>query len=137
MPRALAVAGLTADTDLGPRSAEAIVLGIVVLSHAGRVALGAHEVPVLVQLGPMQDIVVADLLMGIEVEPALAAVVLRTAVPGDRQRLGQPPGNAIRYCCSGSTPKVYFTSNVASFPSGPSVSTKNRPSLRKKRDGTP
>ena len=29
----------------------------------------------------------ADLLIGIEVEPALAAVVLRTAVPGDRQGL--------------------------------------------------
>ena len=35
----------------------------------------------------MQDVVVADLLVRIEVEPALAALVLRPAVPGDRQRL--------------------------------------------------
>src|SRR3954447_5770147 len=87
MARALAVAGLAADADLGPGGGEAVVRRIIVLVHARRVALGAHEVPVLVQLGPMQDIVVADLLMGIEVEPALAAVVLRSAVPGDRQRL--------------------------------------------------
>ena len=81
------MAGLAADADLGPGGGEAIVRRIVVLAHAGRVALGAHEVPVLVQLGPVQDIVVADLLVGIEVEPALAALVLRPAVPGDRQRL--------------------------------------------------
>ena len=35
----------------------------------------------------MQDVVVPDLLVRIEMEPALAALVLRPAVPGDRQRL--------------------------------------------------
>ena len=87
VPRALAVAGLAADADLGERRGEAIGRRIVVLAHAGRMALGAHEVPVLVQLGPVQDVVVTDLLVGIEVEPALAARFLRPAVPGDRQRL--------------------------------------------------
>src|SRR5262249_27539623 len=35
----------------------------------------------------MQDIVVADVLVRIEMEPALAALVLRVAVPGNRQGL--------------------------------------------------
>src|SRR5262249_20437166 len=56
-------------------------------AHAGRVAPGAHEVPVLVQLGPMQDVVVLNLLVRIEVKPPLPALLLRSAVPGDRQRL--------------------------------------------------
>ena len=50
-------------------------------------ALGAHEVPVLVELGPVQDVVVTDLLVGIEVEPALTACLLRSAIPRDRQGL--------------------------------------------------
>ena len=58
MARALAVAGLAADADLREGRGEAIVRRIVVLAHAGRMALGAHEVPVLVQLGPVQDVVV-------------------------------------------------------------------------------
>src|SRR6185369_4313247 len=78
VPGALAVAGLATDFDFGPGCGEAIARRIVILAHAGRVALGAHEIPVLVQLGPMQDVVVADLLIGIEVEPALAALVLWT-----------------------------------------------------------
>ncbi len=65
---------------------------VVVLAHAGRVALGAHEIPVLVELRPVQDVVVADFFIGIEVEPALSALVLRPAVPGDPQRLQAPVG---------------------------------------------
>ena len=90
--RALAVTGLTADADFRPGCREAVGLGVVVLAHAGRVAFRAHEVPVLVQLGPVQDIVVLDLLIGIDVKPALAAFVLRPAVPGDRKRLNTAVG---------------------------------------------
>ena len=61
--RSLAVAGLAADADLGPGGGEAIAWRVVILAHAGRVALGAHEVPVLVEPGPMQNVVVADLLI--------------------------------------------------------------------------
>jgi hypothetical protein len=39
--RALAMAGLAADADLGPGGGEAVVGGVVILAHAGRVALGA------------------------------------------------------------------------------------------------
>ena len=87
MPRSLAVAGLAADADLRPGRRETVACRIVVLADAGRVALRAHVVPVLVQPGPMQDIGMADILAGIEVEPALAARRPRAAVPGDRQRL--------------------------------------------------
>jgi hypothetical protein len=87
VPRPLAVAGLTADADLRPGGGEAIACRIVILAHPGRVALGTHEVPVLVQLSPMQNVVIADVLVRIEMEPALAALVRRPAVPGERQRL--------------------------------------------------
>jgi hypothetical protein len=84
---ALAMAGLTADADLCPGTGEAVIHRVVILAHAGRVALGAHEIPVLVQLGPMQDVVVLDLLVRIEMEPALAALLLGAVIPGDRQGL--------------------------------------------------
>jgi hypothetical protein len=85
--RALAVTGLAADADFGPSGREAIVRGIVVLAYARRVAPRAHEVPVLVQLGPVQDIVVANVLVRVQMEPALPARLLWAAVPGNRQSL--------------------------------------------------
>src|SRR5262249_19473403 len=88
--RALAVAGLAADADFGPGGSEAIVCRVVVFVHSGRMALGTHEVPILVQFGPMQYIIVFDLLVRIEMEPALAGLIFRPAVPGDRQRLQAP-----------------------------------------------
>ena len=81
------MAGLAADADLGEGGGETIGCCIVILAHAGRVALRAHEIPVLVQLGPMQGVVVLDLLVRIEMKPALSALFLRPAVPGDRQCL--------------------------------------------------
>src|SRR5205823_13220236 len=57
--RALAVTGFASDADFRPFRIEAIASRIVVLVHAGRMALGTHEVPVLVQFSPMQDVVVA------------------------------------------------------------------------------
>jgi hypothetical protein len=81
------MAGFATHADFRKARGKTIVSRIIVLAHAGRVALGAHEIPVLVQLGPMQDVVVFDLLVRIEMEPALAALLLRAAVPGDRERL--------------------------------------------------
>src|SRR5262249_43304667 len=85
--RSLAVTRLAADADLGKRCGIPVVHGVIVLANASRVALRAHVVPVLVQLGPMQDVVVLDHLVGVEMKPALAALLLWAAVPGDRQRL--------------------------------------------------
>ena len=87
VPRALPVAGLAADADLRERRGKSIARCIVVLAHAGRMTFGAHEVPVLVQLRPVEDVVVTDLLVRIKMEPALTARFLRSAVPGDRQGL--------------------------------------------------
>src|SRR6516165_8282132 len=84
---ALAMAGLAADADLGPGAGEAVIRRVVILAHAGRVALRAHEIPVLVELGPMQHVVVLDLLVRMEMEPPLSALFLTAAIPGDRQRL--------------------------------------------------
>src|SRR5262249_40099521 len=80
--RALSVTRLAAHADFREAGGEAIAAGIIILAHAGRVTLRAHEVPVLIELGPVQDIVVLDLLVRVEMEPALAAVILRPAVPG-------------------------------------------------------
>src|SRR5262249_12804643 len=85
--RALAVAGLASDADLRPGRGEAVVRRLVVLDDPGRVALGAHEVPVLIQSGPVQHVVVLDLLVPVGMEPALAALLFRARVPGDREHL--------------------------------------------------
>src|SRR5438874_6232865 len=79
--RALPMACLTADAGLRKGRRKPVVVSVVILPHAGRMAFGAHEIPVLVQLCPMQDIIVLDLIIGIEVKPALAALVLRTTIP--------------------------------------------------------
>src|SRR5262249_19509128 len=82
--------GFAADTDLRPGRCVAVVRRIVVLADAGRVALRAHEIPVLIELGPMQDVVMLDVLVRIEMEPALSAFFLRAAIPRDRERLHAP-----------------------------------------------
>src|SRR5208337_49608 len=92
MGRTLPVACLAADADLGESRGETVLGRVVVLMHAGRVTLGAHEIPVLVELRPVQDVVEADLLVRIEVKPALSALVLRPAVPAERQRLDAAVG---------------------------------------------
>src|SRR5258708_1274430 len=87
MSRALAVAPLTTDADFRPGGVEAITGRVVIFLHAGRVALGAHEIPVLIKLGPVQDVVVLDLFIGIKMKPALTSLFFWPAVPGDRKRL--------------------------------------------------
>ena len=85
--RTLSMTRLAAHADFRKARGKAIVGRIVVLAHAGRMTLRAHEVPVLIELGPVQDVVVLDLLVRIEMEPALTALALGPAVPGDRQSL--------------------------------------------------
>src|SRR5215471_10185 len=82
--RAGAVARLAADIDLCPGSVESIGIRVVVLPDARRVAVSAHEVPVLRRTRPMQFVVVRHTLGRVEMEPALAAVLLRAGIPGDR-----------------------------------------------------
>ena len=87
MPRPLSMTGLAAHADFREAGGKAVGCGVVILAHAGRMASRAHEVPVLVQPGPVQHVIVLDLLVRVEMKPALAALVLRPAVPGERQRL--------------------------------------------------
>ena len=92
MARACAMAGFTAHADLGKGGRELIAGRIVVLTHAGRVTFGAHEIPVLVEFGPVQRIAAGDLAIGIEMKPALATLIFGPAVPRDRQRLNSAIG---------------------------------------------
>src|SRR5204863_49546 len=73
VPGAGSVAGLAGDVDLRPARREAVVLRVVFLPDAGRMALGAHVVPVLRRTGPVQHVVEVDLVLWIEVEPPLPA----------------------------------------------------------------
>src|SRR5512132_512467 len=88
--RAGAVAGLAGDVDLRPGRGIGVFLRVVVLAQLRRVALGAHEIPGLINPCPVQRIAGLELLIGIQMEPALAALVLRPAVPGDAERLHPP-----------------------------------------------
>ena len=81
---ALTVAGLAPYADLGKGGCVPVICRVVVLPDAGRVALRTHEIPVLVQLGPVQHVVVAYVFVRIEMKPALAALILRPRVPGNR-----------------------------------------------------
>ncbi len=87
-----AVAGLARDVDLVPLRIEGAGLRVEVLAQVGRVALGALEVPVLLHAGPVQRIAGLDVLAGIEVEPALAALRLRARIPRNAQGLQAPAG---------------------------------------------
>src|SRR5262249_54935676 len=88
------MASLARDAQFGPSGVKAIARRVVILMHIRGVAFRAHEVPILVETGPMQDIAVADRLIGIKMEPALTARVSRPRVPGDRQRLKPPVGKS-------------------------------------------
>jgi hypothetical protein len=87
-----AVAPLAAHVDFREGRRVAVVCRVIILAQAGRMALCAHEIPILIQLRPVQHIVMADLLVGIEMKPALAALLLRTTVPHNRQRLNASIG---------------------------------------------
>jgi hypothetical protein len=81
------VAGLAADAHFRVRGRIGVRGCVVVLLDVRGVAVGAHEVPVLLPPRPVQLVAVVDALAGIEVEPALPALLLRACVPGDRKGL--------------------------------------------------
>ena len=82
-----AVAGLAADVHFRPLGVVRVRLRVVVTPQVRRMALGAHQVPVLVAPGRVQRIVGRVAVVGIEREPAL---LLR--VPRDRRRLQASAG---------------------------------------------
>jgi hypothetical protein len=92
MGRARAVAALAGDVDLGIGGVERVGGEVVAAHEVGRVAVGAHRVPVLEPPGPVQLVPRRDDLVGIEVEPALAAVLRGPRVPGGGERLEAAAG---------------------------------------------
>ena len=72
---------LTSDTNFLERRGETVLGGIVILVHSRGVTLSAHEIPVLVQLCPMQHIIVSNSLVLIKVKPSLTALRLGPSVP--------------------------------------------------------
>ena len=56
----------------------------------------------------MQHVVVLDVLIGIEMEPALAAFALGARVPGKRQRLDAPVGKLDEILLQGIKPEGVF-----------------------------
>ena len=82
-----AMAGFAADRDFRVCCCKRVVRSVIAHLKIGRVALGAHEVPVLLTPGPVQQVSGCDVLVGIEVEPALTTVRVGTRIPGERQGL--------------------------------------------------
>ena len=81
------MARLARDVEIGPAGRIGIGGEVVVLLQIGGMATGALVVPGLVAAGPVQWVTGLDLLSWVEVEPALAALLFRPAVPGDAERL--------------------------------------------------
>ena len=78
---------LAVDVHIGPAGRVAIGSKIIVLLQIGGMAARALIVPSLVASGPMEAIASAQDLGGVKGKPALTALCLRTAVPGDAERL--------------------------------------------------
>ena len=84
--------GLASDRDLVPARVESVLAGVVALGDLARMAVRAHEVPVLRTPGPVQFIAEVELLVRVLAEPALAACGFRAGVPGDCKRLQATAG---------------------------------------------
>lgn len=78
-----AMAGLATDRDFLPRRAIGVGRFIIVFLDLGGMTIGAHEIPVLRTLRPMQFVPMIDLVVRVEVKPALAPLLRRPAVAGD------------------------------------------------------
>src|SRR5690349_5176053 len=92
MIRGRPVTGFASHADLGPRGVEASACLVVVLLKVGRVAPSALVVPVLIDAGPMEGIASFQFMIGIEMIPALAALVLGTRIPCNSESLKSPAG---------------------------------------------
>ncbi len=75
------------DVHIGPAGSVAVGGEVEVLLQAGGMAVGAHVVPGLVRAVPVQPVAGAQRLVRIQMKPALAALILRPAVPRDPKRL--------------------------------------------------
>ncbi len=81
------MARLARDVDLGPRRLVRVRRRVVVLPQIGGMTLGAREVPVLAVVRPVQPVARLHVVVGVEMEPTLTTLLLRSRIPRDRQRL--------------------------------------------------
>src|SRR5476649_1970774 len=84
------VASLAGHTKIGPSGCVRISREIVVLFQICRVAFGALVVPRLIAPGPMQWRPWRKLLVGVKMEPALTALLLRPRIPREPEHLVAP-----------------------------------------------
>ncbi len=86
------MARLATHRNLGVCRLERIGRRVIALAHLGRVAVGAHEVPVLRPTRPVQLVGVIQLIGGVLAEPALATLFARPRIPVHRDSLQAPTG---------------------------------------------
>lgn len=81
------MAGFATDPGLGPGGVVTLVFEVVVLRHAGVVTNDATTIRVLEMAGPVKGMFRIDLLVGLQVIPALSALVGGATIPGHIQCL--------------------------------------------------
>src|ERR1019366_5804253 len=112
------VAGFTGDVDLRPRGRIAVLGKVVIVPQIGGMAVGAHVVPRLVSSRPMQRIGVRQLLIGVEVEPALAVVLLAPRIPRHNKALYSTVGEGNQVLLQGRDPERIRKLKVLQFAVG-------------------
>jgi hypothetical protein len=128
------MARLARDINFRPPRLVSVELWIIVALQVGGVALRAHVVPVLIHPSPVERVGVRDPLIGIKVKPALPSCFFGTRIPSNGECLQATVGELDQILLEGFDAKrVCDLIVVRSCPSGPSVVTKKRPSLIKKR----
>jgi len=78
---------LATNRDLRVRRVKRVALEVETHAYVGRMALGTHVVPVLLRAGPVQGVVGRNVLVGVNVKPALTTLRLRTCIPRESERL--------------------------------------------------
>lgn len=86
------MAGFAGDIDLGISRGVCAFDQIIVLAHVGRVAVGTHEIPRLIDAGPEERIAIGEFPVRIQAEPVLACARARAAVPSYPEPLQASPG---------------------------------------------
>jgi len=81
------MAGFASDIYLRPAGIKTPAGGIGMLLQSGGMTFGAHAIPIHCRSCPVQGISMVDFLIRIEMEPALSALCLCAAIPGNRQCL--------------------------------------------------
>src|SRR5664279_5326040 len=112
------VAGFAGDVDLRPRRRIAVLGKVVIFPQIGGMAVGAHVVPRLVSSRPMQRIGGRYLLVGVEVEPALAVVLLAPRIPRHNKALHSTVGEGNQVLLQGRDPERIRKLKVLQFAVG-------------------